>query len=272
MYTRVIFWLLAASGIECCHGFALPSTQQQQQQFTIITPRQTQFLQQLSASSSRTTLYLSQDSSTNSKKEEELTLSKIAELVDVSFVQACLQLAEGYVDTLKLMIAAVQSAYVQGIPPHELIREINAISTPSAGRALLPEEEQLRNQWIQIVYIMLAALSYKVTTEVNLNGMEMDAAVKDTFGKAAPILIRRRQLSADWNGQEMLAATSSLFSSNHHHHHPLLQKALTLQSLRVMWVTMSVVEDVERCEGEFAKMDAPLAPPIPGAFESEFLP
>ncbi|GAX11965.1 hypothetical protein FisN_8Lh057 [Fistulifera solaris] len=205
----------------------------------------------------RTARFLSPDAS---ERNQELTLFKIAELVDLSFVPACLQLAEGYVDVLKLMIAAVQSAYVQGISPTLLIQEINALTTPAAGRPLMPEEEQLRNEWIQIVYITLQTLDYK-----NLNH-SFPTEVEQTFGKVAPVLIRRRQLSTEWKGQEVWETCSQFFATQ--------QKALVLQSLRVLWVTLTVVEEVERCEGEFAKMDAPLKPPIPGAFEknTEFLP
>jgi hypothetical protein len=209
--------------------------------------------------SSRTALFMLPDAS-DAKRKQELTLPKIAELVDLSFVQACLQLAEGYVDVLKLMIAAVQSAYLQGISPTLLIQEINALAAPAAGRPLMPEEEQLRNEWIQIVYVVLQTLNYK-----NLNH-SFEIEVQETFGKVAPILIRRRQLSSEWKGHEVWESCSQFL--------PPQKKALAVQSLRVLWVTLAVIEDVERCEGEFAKMDAPLTPPIPGAFENnnEFLP
>ncbi|GAX14106.1 hypothetical protein FisN_8Hh057 [Fistulifera solaris] len=247
--------LLALSILGSCQGFSLYSPSLQRT--VLFTSQQSPSKHHLPSR-----LFLSPDASDAKRSDNpELTVSKIAELVDLSFVPACLQLAEGYVDVLKLMIAAVQSAYVQGIPPALLIQEINALTTPGAGRPLMPEEEQLRNEWIQIVYITLQTLKYK-----NLPH-SFPTEIQETFGMAAPVLIRRRQWSSEWKGQEVWESCSQFFA-------PTQPKALIMQSLRVLWVTLSVVEEVERCEGEFAKMDAPLTPPIPAAFEknTEFLP
>src|SRR5210317_112346 len=41
-------------------------------------------------------------------EEKELTPSTIAEMIEVSFIQSCLQLSQGYVDVLKLFIVAVK--------------------------------------------------------------------------------------------------------------------------------------------------------------------
>jgi hypothetical protein len=196
------------------------------------------------------------------KSEEELTVPMIADMVDGTFVKGCMELAAGYIDVLKLFIVAVQSAYVQGIPPAVLIAEIDALTKPAAGRALMPEELRLRNTWIQVVYVMLAEINYKSSGTT----IELDNEVRETYAKIAPIVIRRRSLSNDFNGKELLATLKSFFPGDLN---VPLEQAVALQSLRVMWVTLTVVEEVERCEGEFAKMDAemPPTPPIPGAFE-----
>ena len=211
------------------------------------------------------------DFQNDDKKKQELSLSKIAELIDVSFVQACMQLAEGYVDVLKLFIASVQSAYQQGISPAVLIQEIDSISQPSAGRSLMPEEIRLRNTWIQVVYIMLASLSRSNPKTDSINvAYNLDRDIEETYGKIAGILIRRRALSDEFKGQELLSATRQLvLGDDDSASSSQLEETILLQSLRVMWLTMTVVEEVERCEGEFARMDAkmPPKPPIPGAFE-----
>ena len=209
----------------------------------------------------------------NEDKKEELNLSKIAELIDVSFVQACMQLAEGYVDVLKLMIASVQSAYKQRISPTVLIREIDAISQPSAGRPLLPEEVRLRNTWIQVVYVMLASLvASNSKEESTCYSFHLDPEIEERYGKVSGILIRRRALSDEFKGQELLSATRQLVlgdDDDNSSSSSQLEETILLQSLRVMWLTMTVVEEVQRCEGEFARMDAkmPPKPPIPGSFE-----
>lgn len=90
---------------------------------------------------------------------EELTPETIAELVEVSFVQSCLQLAGGYVDVLKLFIAAVKSAHDLPMSLDELRASVGGCAVRSAGRELLPEEEGLRREWMAVVYGMLDALS-----------------------------------------------------------------------------------------------------------------
>ena len=45
-----------------------------------------------------------------------------------------------------------------------------------------------------------------------------------------------------------------------------IANVIMTQSLRVVWFTFIVLEEEERCKYEFARQDAPLRPPIPGAF------
>lgn len=206
---------------------------------------------------------------TNKKKSTDppkpLTLFQIAELVDRTFVQACMQLAEGYVDVLKLFIVAVRSAYLQGKEPLALIQAVDDLDQPGfAGRPLMPEEIRLRNTWIQVVYLTLAATASTSTDTKGAAPAVMvmaDADIADTYGKIAPIVIRRRSLSTVYSGQDLLTSTRQFFDLK-----DPVDEAVAVQSLRVMWTTLTVLEEVERCEGEFAKMDAP-TPPIPGAFE-----
>jgi hypothetical protein len=201
-----------------------------------------------------------------SGEKEQLTVTKIAELIDVSFVQACMQLAEGYVDILKLMIASIQSAYRQGISSASLIQEISSISQPAAGRALTTEETRLRDMWIQLVYLMLRALS-----NANQNPPavlpELDPDIEESYKKIVQIIMRRRALSDEFKGRDLLTATKRLVvGESNDGTLSLLEEAVLLRNLQVMWLTMTVVEEVARCEGEFARMDAQM-PPIAGAFE-----
>ena len=53
----------------------------------------------------------SQQSTAETKEEKELTPPIIAEMIEVSFLNSCLQLSQGYVDVLKLFIVAVKAGY-----------------------------------------------------------------------------------------------------------------------------------------------------------------
>lgn len=205
-----------------------------------------------------------------------LSLPAIAEMVDQTFLQACLQLAEGYVDTLKLFIVAVQSAYVQRIPIQPLITAVNTVREPAARRPLLPDEIRLRDTWIQVIYIMLRAIQYPTTlssanvttttaaaaTDTTTSSIHdfatiLDSNVEQTYMPIVPVLIRRRALKNEFRGKELFDSTKQFFSTNQWAD-PMVEHAIALQTLRVMWFTLAVVEDIELCEVDFARMDAKL--------------
>ena len=92
-------------------------------------------------------------------EEKELTPSTIAEMIEVSFIQSCLQLSQGYVDVLKLFIVAVKAGYERSIPLNELHKLVQDCPVNSAGRDLMPEEKALRLEWMMMVYELLNALN-----------------------------------------------------------------------------------------------------------------
>ena len=52
------------------------------------------------------------------------TAAGVAQILEVTFVNACMQLATGYVDTLKLFIAAALTAYERGFTVNALNLEL----------------------------------------------------------------------------------------------------------------------------------------------------
>ena len=88
-----------------------------------------------------------------------LTLSKVAELVEATFVRACMDAARGDVTTLKLFIASAVGGYRLGVPLPALGSAVAACEAEhsTAGRPLLPEEAELRTLWLSLVYLTLEA-------------------------------------------------------------------------------------------------------------------
>ena len=105
------------------------------------------------------------------EEEKDLTPETIAEMIEVSFIQACLQLSQGYVDVLKLFIVAVKSGYEKNISLDELNHLVQDCPVNSAGRDLMKEELELRNEWMMVVYEMMKVL---------LNENELDQPVDAT--------------------------------------------------------------------------------------------
>ena len=88
-----------------------------------------------------------------------LTLSKVAELVEATFVRACMDAARGDVTTLKLFIASAVGGYRLGVPLPALGSAVAACEAEhsTAGRPLLPEEAELRTLWLSLIYLTLEA-------------------------------------------------------------------------------------------------------------------
>ena len=92
--------------------------------------------------------------------KERPSTSAIAEMLEASFVRACMDAARGYVDTLKLFIVAAKAGYEFGAPIPEVSAELNACERKTAGRPLMPEEVELRLLWVCLVYLTLTRLSH----------------------------------------------------------------------------------------------------------------
>ena len=93
------------------------------------------------------------------EEEKDLTPETIAEMIEVSFLQGCMQLAQGYVDVLKLFIVAVKTGYEKKIPLDELNQLVQDCPVNSAGRDLMKEELELRREWMAVVYGMMRCLN-----------------------------------------------------------------------------------------------------------------
>jgi hypothetical protein len=91
---------------------------------------------------------------------EELSDKTIAEMIEVSFVQSCLQLSQGYIDVLKLFIVAVKAGYERSLSLTMLHTLVKNCSVESANRKLSSDEEKLRYEWMKMVYELLNALQY----------------------------------------------------------------------------------------------------------------
>jgi hypothetical protein len=93
------------------------------------------------------------------EEEKDLTPETIAEMIEVSFLQGCMQLAQGYVDVLKLFIVAVKTGYEKKIPLDELNQLVQDCPVNSARRDLMKEEMELRREWMAVVYGMMERLN-----------------------------------------------------------------------------------------------------------------
>lgn len=193
------------------------------------------------------------------EQEEKLTLDKVAELIDTTFVNGCMQLAKGYVDVLKLLIVSIKSGYEMGVTPSDLIDKVEAVVDQAAGRPLMAEEVRLRNAWIHVVYLVLSQADHVTADDTIKEAIE--GSIASTYAAKIPILKRRQDSGEEFRFDDLLDSDASADNP--------VENAIMTQSLRVIWLSLVVLEEEERCNTEFARQDAPapMKPQIPGTYE-----
>mmetsp|Transcript_31938 Transcript_31938/g.67152 ORF Transcript_31938/g.67152 Transcript_31938/m.67152 type:complete len:336 (+) Transcript_31938:69-1076(+) len=243
------------------------------------------------------TILFSQPSSTpvttnnDDEKEKELTPSAIAELIEVSFLQSCLQLSQGYIDVLKLFIVAVKAGYERSLSLEELHQLVQDCPVNSAGRDYVKEERDLRLEWMRVVYELLNALKIPdheagvdssivsggddelVNTRVSEVVQAMLAIQnelqneEDTSGGKQDATVVLSNLTAD----QALERSPSLSKLNESMSSSPMEKAFLINDIRVALVTFRVLEEEKVCiqdrigtsGGKGLDEQVP-RPPIPG--------
>ena len=120
----------------------------------------------------------------------------------------------------------------------------------------MAEELRLRNTWIQVVYVVLRHAGYETANEGVLD--TIDDSVAALYRSKIPALMTRRTSGQTFNADDLVDKNSVIGDPT--------ASIIMAQSLRVIWLTLVVLEEEERCNSEFARQDAPMRPPIPGAF------
>lgn len=201
-------------------------------------------------------------STTESVEDKEdiiLTPDVIAEMIEVTFVQACLQLAKGYVDVLKLFIAATKSSFELGIPSEMMIEKVNNVKGQSAGRPLMDEEKGLRSTWIDLVYLTLHTVHDQTNNE--RVGFSVDKKVTERFGDLVRGTVEAKSEQLD-EGTEDLQMDDIMNMYGTTVTDPM-ERALFVQGAKVVLLTLKVMEEEKLANDEDGSIMPP-KPPIPG--------
>jgi len=184
---------------------------------------------------------------------ESLSQEQIAELIEISFIQACLSLAQGYVDTLKLFIVAVKSAYERGtIGIDELVERVNQCPANTAGRPLMPEEEALRATWIHAVHLMLLHVGHKTSGQMSssssTDNMVIAKDVRETYSPVLEDIVAIKESNnASWNTNDFVASHKDvLFPANtaeDQDQDDAVQLAIVSQTVKVLYYTLVVLAE-----------------------------
>uniref|UniRef100_A0A7S0L487 Uncharacterized protein n=1 Tax=Coccolithus braarudii TaxID=221442 RepID=A0A7S0L487_9EUKA len=194
-------------------------------------------------------------SSTSDATVRELSISQIAEMVETSFVSACMDAARGYIDTMKLFIVAVKAAFERGVSFERLAQALSGCERQTAGRPLMAEEEELRKVWACLVYLTLeetdhhphyhaAPASPGQTVPAEQRERFADFVTNVVDARAKGITLPSLQLESVWRGDEPRNA---------------VETAVLSQSMRVVFLTITVLKEEALASGK-----EPPKPFIPG--------
>ncbi|EJK69879.1 hypothetical protein THAOC_08822, partial [Thalassiosira oceanica] len=211
-------------------------------------------------------------------EEERITPETVAELVEVSFLNACLQLSSGYVDVLKLFIVACKSGYDLDLSLESLHQLVLDCPVNSAGRDLMKEEIDLRREWMVVVYTILNELLDVRVVEVGEVGCDEISTTRVETVVQSMLSIQKQLSQEEEASGGKLNAMSKLTSltvdqvlemssdlSQLQSECDQIQKAFLMNDIRVAVQTFKVLEEERICtEGSAVSSNAVPRPSIPG--------
>ena len=188
------------------------------------------------------------------------TAAGVAQILEVTFVNACMQLATGYVDTLKLFIAAALTAYERGFTVNALSLELAQCPRQTAGRPLMQEEVELRSVWLSLVYLTLANVRHESEASDSV-GASVPAEIRSQFQTFVYDVVNAAQGGYTLESlklEDMLRRQGTDSASL-----GAVEKAILGQSMRVVFLTLTV-RDEAAAAGDLPPPRRP-GPSIPGA-------
>lgn len=183
----------------------------------------------------------------------------IAALLEVTFVRACMQLSSGYVDTLKLFIAAAFAAYERGFTINALGLELSMSTTQTAGRPLMEDEVELRQVWLCLVFLTLAEVGHP-SAAARACGESVPEDVRDNFERFVGDVVAAKR-----NGFTLeTLKLEDLIRRSGEDAEPMgqMERAILGQSMRVVYLTLTVRDEAAEA-GDLPPPRKP-GPSIPG--------
>ena len=219
------------------------------------------------------------------------TSDGIAELIEVSFVNSCMELRTGHVDVLKCFIASCMAGYEFHFTIPQLLESLEIVeqTTQTANRPLMTEEVQLRTTWISLVYLTLSKIQHslrggKITKvqereDKTTKSQSLFESIPESVRKDYETLVDQvataylnsidndidtddgtmgRILSMEELRSLDSTAASSLSSD--------AERAIRLQSIRIIPLTLQVRREAAEAAESDQQQPNPPTPPIEGAF------
>lgn len=193
--------------------------------------------------------------------EPPLDVVTVAEMLEASFVRACMDLRTGLVDTLKLFIVAAKAGYELGATFDDVSSELAACPRQTANRPLMEEEVELRSLWVALVYLALAQLSHPTEFAGGAASL-VESVPAEIRAKHEPLVsgvVEARTRGAELQSLKLEELLPAAAPQNPQ------ERAILSQSMRLVFLTAVVLDEVERARPRKAEeQEGPPRPYIPG--------
>lgn len=167
-----------------------------------------------------------------------------------------MQLRTGYVDVLKLFIAAAVAGYEFGYQIDEIQKELANCKTQSANRPLMDEEVTLRNTWYCLVYLTLVSLGHP-SRGASSPGLvdSIPSDIRKDYQEVVEQAVATNNKGISPSAEELLKQSKKSDLS-------VMEEAIYSQSLRLIALVFTVLRESEEAREE----QSPPTPPIEGAY------
>jgi hypothetical protein len=194
-------------------------------------------------------------------------------MLEVTFIKACLQLATGYVDILKLFIAAVTAGYNRDIPIPQLIQLVAQCPNNTANRELSKEEIDLRSSWMIVSYLTLETIDRLEGNDKNMGANKTDLQIpikaREEFGSVIEEHVQR-ELGLHGGTSSSDEAVGKVKKSSTDNHKDPQAAAIYAYCIKVISSTISNVKETRLANEKVPSIDedgvGPPRPKIPGTY------
>lgn len=189
----------------------------------------------------------------------------VAEMLETTFVNACMQLSSGYVDVLKLFIAAAKGGYEIGLTIPQLQLELTSCKSQTAGRPLMGEEVELRTVWISLVYLTLERVNHIKSSSL---GDTVDPSIRQKFYTFVYDVVNAKKQGYDLQTlklEQLVRSDGDVQSEEDKgktEQEKAVENAILSQSMRLVFLTLTVLDEEALAKGE--EGGNPPRPNIPG--------
>ena len=195
---------------------------------------------------------------------ESLSSDQVLELIELSFFQACFALSKGDNEPLKLFIVAVMTAAkkFETASAFAMTQTVNSLPS-SIGRPLERQEQELRDTWIQAIYLLLGHTLglgeddfMLVNDGTTTNSNDTNNSVAELYGPILEDLIAIHNTGLGLNVNQFVSTrkdillpprknsknnTNPLMLEDNDNEEDLVQLAVVTQTVKLLYTTLEVL-------------------------------